>query len=89
MGLTINVGRDSLNLVIFSESRRCPENKSPSSSLSPRLPSPPQAVPRLLNSRQLVKLEYEIQQSPVIRGTLQNVPAVQVTTLKPLTVAGR
>jgi hypothetical protein len=29
-----------------------------------------------------VKLEYEIQQSPVIRGTLQNVLAVQVTTLK-------
>jgi hypothetical protein len=42
------------------------------------------------NSHQLVKLEYEIQQSPVIRGTLQNVLAVQVvTTLKPLTIAGR
>jgi hypothetical protein len=42
------------------------------------------------NSHQLVKLEYEIQQSPLIRGTLQNVLAVQVvTTLKPLTIAGR
>jgi hypothetical protein len=42
------------------------------------------------NSRQLVKLEYEIQQSPLIHGTQQNVLAVQVvTTLKPLMIAGR
>jgi hypothetical protein len=40
------------------------------------------------NTRQLIKLEYEIQQSPVIRGALSNVLAIQVvTTLKLLTLA--
>jgi hypothetical protein len=40
------------------------------------------------NSHQLVKLEYEIQQSPIIRGTLHNTLAVQVvTTLKPFSLA--
>jgi hypothetical protein len=42
------------------------------------------------NAHQLVKLEYEIQQSPVIHGTQANTLAVQVvTTLKPLTLSWR
>ena len=42
------------------------------------------------NRFQLIKLEYEILQSPIIRGTLHNVLAVQVVTaLKPLSFAGR
>src|SRR5579871_339583 len=42
------------------------------------------------NRNQLVKVEYEIQESPVIRGTLSNTLAVQlVTTLKPLGFAWR
>ena len=42
------------------------------------------------NASQLVKLGYEIQQGPFIRGSLANVLTVQlVTTLRPITFAGK
>jgi hypothetical protein len=42
------------------------------------------------NAHQLIKVEYEIQQSPMIHGAQANTLAVQVvTTLKPLTLSWR
>jgi hypothetical protein len=48
------------------------------------------AVGYRAGKHQLVKLEYELQQGPSISGTQQNTLAIQfVTTLRPISVAGR